>query len=667
MKNIFFLFVFTLSITFLSAQIFIDEDFSGSFPPEGWTNSSSQFWELSTSNNAGGITPELESTIYSGGFRFISPEIDLTNLNAINLLFNHYLNYSNGNYQLQVHTRSGGGDWSVAWSMAVSGDISAEELTINISNSDVGATDFQFCFYVSGGPSATVDFWYIDDVKLIASVATDVSFKEITSSNLIVSGSEITGLIQNLGSELVESVGIDWKVDGGDIYHTSIENLNLAYSEETEFVITPAFDYPIGEYTISAWVQSVNGGEDQNLVNDSVFQETNVVSYLVYRRPCFEIFTSSTCGPCVAMNESFVPFADERYDSLTYIKYQMNWPYAGDPYYTAQAGARGAYYDVSAVPTVNINGIYGGWQFPNLIPLYNEQVNEPGVFKMASDFNMNGSEITVNTEVLPFTNLENLSVYTIVFENMTTENTGTNGETEFFHVMMKMLPNASGEQASFVDRETASFAYNFDMASTFVEEMDDLNVIIFVQNNETKEIYQSTYSIQDSEFNDDATLSNILIDGEPLPNFSPSQLQYDIELASGSMVPEITYVKADENATAIVVDALGLPGTSTIDVFAENLTEHNLYEISFELEVGVEHAELNNTVRVYPNPSSGYLNVYSDEKLNIEIFDMQGNIVKIVKGHQGNINIGDLESGAYILKTWSENTAPTATLINLIK
>ncbi len=37
------------------------------------------------------------------------------------------------------------------------------------------------------------------------------------------------------------------------------------------------------------------------------------------------------------------------------IKYQMNWPGNGDPYYTEEGGVRRDYYGVSSVPDLYIN------------------------------------------------------------------------------------------------------------------------------------------------------------------------------------------------------------------------------------------------------------------------------------------------------------------------
>ena len=50
----------------LTAQVYINQDFSGNFPPIGWTvDTHNQNWHAGEGNNAGGTPPEA----YSIGIR----------------------------------------------------------------------------------------------------------------------------------------------------------------------------------------------------------------------------------------------------------------------------------------------------------------------------------------------------------------------------------------------------------------------------------------------------------------------------------------------------------------------------------------------------------------------------------------------------------------------
>jgi thiol-disulfide isomerase/thioredoxin len=67
-------------------------------------------------------------------------------------------------------------------------------------------------------------------------------------------------------------------------------------------------------------------------------------------KPLFELFTSSTCGPCVEAHEVLDELFENNPNEYASIKYQMNWPGSGDPYYTEEGGVRRDYYNVNSIP-----------------------------------------------------------------------------------------------------------------------------------------------------------------------------------------------------------------------------------------------------------------------------------------------------------------------------
>ncbi len=72
---------------------------------------------------------------------------------------------------------------------------------------------------------------------------------------------------------------------------------------------------------------------------------------------------------------------------------------------------------------------------------------------------------------------------------------------------------------------------------------------------------------------------------------------------------------------------------------------------------GIENFEsLNSTISIYPNPAKNNLYIESAAQINqIDIFSMHGALVKSVNGDQREINISDLSSGIYMVKTYTNN------------
>ena len=88
-----------------------------------------------------------------------------------------------------------------------------------------------------------------------------------------------------------------------------------------------------------------------------------------------------------------------------------------------------------------------------------------------------------------------------------------------------------------------------------------------------------TYSAGPS---DDATLSALTYNGTSVPNFSADVLSYEVELPAGTTtVPTVAATKNESHATVNVTPATALPGTTTINVTAQDGTTTKQYTITF--------------------------------------------------------------------------------------
>ncbi|MCL2435207.1 MAG: T9SS type A sorting domain-containing protein [Lentimicrobiaceae bacterium] len=212
-----------------------------------------------------------------------------------------------------------------------------------------------------------------------------------------------------------------------------------------------------------------------------------------------EEFTASTCGPCAQLNALLNPWLVTNAEKMTIIKYQMNWPGAGDPYYTAEGGVRRGYYGVNSVPAVYVNGsvissgsTYQTW-LNNIATAVNNAYTQPAQATITGNFKVNGNNIIINGSITPLISGSGYRIYVVVNEKKTTGNKGSNGEQEFHHVMMKMLPNGNGTDVTLTEGTAIPFSYTHDMSSTFVEEMDDLEVAVFVQNTSSRAVLNAVY------------------------------------------------------------------------------------------------------------------------------------------------------------------------------
>ena len=116
------------------------------------------------------------------------------------------------------------------------------------------------------------------------------------------------------------------------------------------------------------------------------------------------------------------------------------------------------------------------------------------------------------------------------------------------------------------------------------------------------------------------------------------------------MAPEVTGVPVDTNETVIVVPPLELPGTTTIDVFAENNVDHNLYTVNFEWAVGIGKNAMP-AISVYPNPVSDRVFISGADHARISLYSPTGIPILTVEDFTGTIlKLPGLSKGVYILK-----------------
>ena len=165
----------------------------------------------------------------------------------------------------------------------------------------------------------------------------------------------------------------------------------------------------------------------------------------------------------------------------------------------------------------------------------------------------------------------------------------------------------------------------------------------------------------------DATLSELKVDDTPIDGFEASILEYNYELAAGTTtVPTVTAIVNEPNATVVITDATELPGTSTIEVTAEDGVTVTTYKVNFTVAaLGIEN--ITSKGSVYPNPTTGILNIeYSTAIETVEVYNITGATVKVIDVNKENkvqVNISDLESGIYFVKIKTDSNVAISRIV----
>lgn len=355
---------------------------------------------------------------------------------------------------------------------------------------------------------------FIDELTVEQIQANDAEMNAFNINAIISSGlTSIQGTIKNLGLSTITSADINWQVDSGAIYTQSLTGLSIAAGQTYAFTHSNQWDATPGLYSVRTWVSNLNNGAvDGDANNDQIEKSVAVASNSTARLPLYEKFSSSTCPPCANFNGNYyTPFYNtgNNQDNMAFISYQVNWPGAGDPYYTAEVGTRVAYYGVSGAPTLYVDAKDGtNFNTAQLQAGLNSALQVPAYFALSATKELVGDQMTVNVTTTPYLT-GTYKLHVAVVEKITTGNIATNGETSFKHVMMKMLPDANGTTVNFTHDVQATNTLQATLTGLNIEEMSDLDVVVFIQNNANKDIMQSTYATEALATNEFGTVAQI--------------------------------------------------------------------------------------------------------------------------------------------------------------
>jgi hypothetical protein len=183
-----------------------------------------------------------------------------------------------------------------------------------------------------------------------------------------------------------------------------------------------------------------------------------------------------------------------------------------------------------------------------------------------------------------------------------------------------------------------------------------------------EEQFTQTYTVEFSYMDSEVALDEITINGDPLENFDPEVLTYEVTLPAGTTtIPVVDATPLSNVATVDIDQATELWGdaedrTATITVTAEDPAFTRVYTIVFDVDatsVGVvEGISLN----VFPNPASGTINVVAGEMIReVRLIDMLGQVVYAAspQSERSTIEVGQLKDGIYFVQVFTSQGITT--------
>ncbi|MEE2828536.1 MAG: hypothetical protein VX498_05070 [Myxococcota bacterium] len=238
------------------------------------------------------------------------------------------------------------------------------------------------------------------------------------------------------------------------------------------------------------------------------------------RRVLHEVFSGSNCGPCNSADARILEILEANPGRHVLLAYHVG----SDPYMTFESVGRKMWYlpgeSGYSIPWLHADGVNG--LHPNLTndgegylqSDFDGFAAVPAPLDIQVSHSITDQTVNYSLTLLPTEDVpsEELVLHVAIIEGVTYNNVGTNGQTEFHHVMKKMVPDdegtgidplVAGEDVSFSGSYTFQGDYvsgtgvgnlvNHSIEHT-VEEFDDLSVVVFVQDRESWAVHQSAWS-----------------------------------------------------------------------------------------------------------------------------------------------------------------------------
>ena len=212
-----------------------------------------------------------------------------------------------------------------------------------------------------------------------------------------------------------------------------------------------------------------------------------------------ESFTNSGCENCAQQNPELDELIASNSDRVAAIQYHVNWPSDSDPMYLRNPTdneTRTAYYEVTGVPHVVVDGNHFSGT-PNQLNqnIIDLLLTQESPLEMQVDFEVDQDVHTLYTHVtgqsaMAFSNLR-LFVGTIEKNVHFDAAPGPYGECDYFNVMYRLLPDASGQTIEYL-ASNEPFDYRYTCPLDHFYDPEQLDVIAWIQaSNGSKTVLQA--------------------------------------------------------------------------------------------------------------------------------------------------------------------------------
>lgn len=372
------------------------------------------------------------------------------------------------------------------------------------------------------GQTVYIAFWYnnsmssngfamfLDDIRISKPVSRDALVDSLNINDVVAPVQQtISGKLFNAGTTTITSMQLNWQANSGPVNSMPLSSLNILSSSYYNFTHS-AFWNPGGNgtFTVKVWASSINGSNDQYTGNDTLAQLVFVNTY--QRKILFEDFTQASCVPCAVINPHIdsVLGPNQLNNKISVIRYHMAWP-GVDPmnaFNMSDPEAMREYYGIVFIPVIAMDGKLLE-EDCSLSPGYPGCLDQgdidneyaiPSIYDIQITKTITGNVLNTSVTVTAKNDIpwNSMMLRVGVIEDTIVYATapGSNGETIFYQVLRKLLPDSNGiNLPPMLNNQSLVYNYSYTFNPS-VCVSSQLKVVAFVQSDSTRKVYQSGFS-----------------------------------------------------------------------------------------------------------------------------------------------------------------------------
>jgi len=223
-----------------------------------------------------------------------------------------------------------------------------------------------------------------------------------------------------------------------------------------------------------------------------------------------ERFTNCSCGPCATLNNSWYNAKTANFinnGQITHIVYNVYWPTPGecDPMHLLNKtdnDFRTSYYGCNSVPWIEINGTHianDTTSFKNAVNNGNAEYSPFKIILTPEKLSNNVIHVQVKIirDPLDATTFDNPRLRIALTEKqvyVVSPSCCTNGESHFYSVARKMLPDGYGSSFEVpAPGDSIEMGFQYIPTADFLQQvnLDSIRVVAFIQDHLSQQMYQS--------------------------------------------------------------------------------------------------------------------------------------------------------------------------------